>query len=828
MKKIYIFNAFFFFAFGMIGQDDLHCTLQDKSIDTNPLMPQYECNLSPFNWWMQTFTFSLGATSPPGQVSVNSPYRQLNPFKSVSSAEYIDPSKLFYLDEQTGDLRLYPGGVPSADSLPVADWEAPDKGWEFLLASSQFLAQPPDHMGYILLYNKHSSIIRVFFVIPPLGVNKAINLKISYLSSDVSGLLNPNAGRSRALDQPSLGTTSISTLDVNTFAHFMYLDIPVEYDPCTCTNELELNLEFWRVKEMLLDLFGRYFGLNRTLAEIAESDVQVLDSEFLTNVYLDQDYTDRVGSAVYSQYQDLTNAYKKIKDENDQLQNRYNRIQAFEKGMKLAAATGGPFLKAFSAWEAIKITVDDTDYKYTGSDLLKTTGAGFDYFSANVKKKLDKSNKVQAAVGSTSVSHGEMAFRGKIVEEAKIGDGVNLVVPGSLDSEALCVIDPNPYPRYNQKLGRMAVLRTPKAEVKEYLYTDYQLHDELAVMIRFDGSSLDYIFNTANGIDVENTEVWASLEVVTGGSAMETNLTEVFTGENGSSYSTPVMPLECLTEFVGLLRNFSMVDHPGLHVPVLLPLHEINLKLFVSYQFDDGGSQFVIYTYPCDITQDFIQAIEPSEIPYGETTPSYPDELVLSNRHFDHSQVIFAWNSIIIEGALTASPDVKVEIIAPDIKVLDGASIGSDIWLYSRIVPFASCSPQPEFPRASLENYCNSSIYKAKNSSLAPPPDEEALAQPPAPVPPAPGASLAALQVEAYPNPLSGYATLRLLLPEEGAVSASLSDLQGRPLRQVLPAGYLPAGERLFDLPAHDLAPGMYLLTVQTAQGRQSIKLVKR
>ena len=88
--------------------------------------------------------------------------------------------------------------------------------------------------------------------------------------------------------------------------------------------------------------------------------------------------------------------------------------------------------------------------------------------------------------------------------------------------------------------------------------------------------------------------------------------------------------------------------------------------------------------------------------------------------------------------------------------------------------------------------------------------------------------NLLVFHVEAYPNPLSGYATLRLLLPEEGAVSASLSDLQGRPLRQVLPAGYLPAGEHLFDLPAHDLAPGMYLLTVQTAQGRKSIKLVKR
>lgn len=173
---------------------------------------------------------------------------------------------------------------------------------------------------------------------------------------------------------------------------------------------------------------------------------------------------------------------------------------------------------------------------------------------------------------------------------------------------------------------------------------------------------------------------------------------------------------------------------------------------------------------------------------------------------------------------LTADPGVQVEILAPNIKVLNQSFIGSDIWLHNDFVPFA-CGPLLPF-QGSLSAFCTSNQYKANQVTLNLREGDEMTARTassetdtPAELP---------FSVQIYPNPTNDYATLHLTLPEDGEAAALLMDPRGQVAKQVFPRRDLPAGEHLFDLDMSDLPPGMYLLSVQTGQGKLSVRVVKQ
>ncbi|MDV7400915.1 hypothetical protein RZS08_56385, partial [Arthrospira platensis SPKY1] len=98
-----------------------------------------------------------------------------------------------------------------------------------------------------------------------------------------------------------------------------------------------------------------------------------------------------------------------------------------------------------------------------------------------------------------------------------------------------------------------------------------------------------------------------------------------------------------------------------------------------------------IYTYPVNISTDFVSSY--SDPQFWPITSDYPYDLTIETTEFIESQTIFAWSNITIIGDLTTQPGVKVEIVAPNIQVLDESFIGSDIWLRDGYVPFASCEP---------------------------------------------------------------------------------------------------------------------------------------
>jgi hypothetical protein len=776
-----------------------HCS-DAKGFSTdpdNPVNPEGDCGiLNTFDWRKPTYTV-LTETGVPFQAP--------SPF--LTHTHFINFALSSYLDYEPGD------------------------GWELIKAGEEDLPSPQGNYAYLILYNKYGSFLRIFFTLNPTQAGQATNVELGFDPPGLTGLLHPTRGINQPLDQLSEWKTTATVRSNNEFGHFIYVDVPVEYDPCTCASASNLTIGFEEVTNQRIDLVGRFWSLNRTLAEINQSNIDIFDDDYLFNVLQASSPGEVLGTQTFANMEALLGYHKQLKDEHAELkalEEKHDKIKAFEDAIKLVSVVAGPLLGQISILDSATILgVSGVDL--SGKDVISGLLAGFNFYSSRFKndKKLSAAASKLERVGGSSISNGEMAFWGNLqTASLSIGGTPLFKVPGSAETDICGYQNPNDsinrvnsYPRYNEILGRFAVLETPQIKGINHFIQPPQL---VFSTYQFDPSSLKHLFNPAV-VDQEATEIWAAIEYF-GPDIIADNLAEIYaTGSRDTVvWQTPFMPLDCLGEFAA---SFSSV----IGAPIRLPEGAI-LKLFVDFQFLDGGRSLQVYSYPVEIIHLDEEDITLPESPipfFGAGTPIYANTLTLATTHFTSDQFIFAWSSITIAGDLTAEPGVKVEILAPDIQVLDESFIGSDIWLRDGYVPFASCEPLGEYPSSLLAAYCGGTKYKA-NQSLAPPPGEEALAQPPAPVPPAPGPSLAALQVEAYPNPLSGYATLRLLLPEEGAVSASLSDLQGRPLRQVLPAGYLPAGEHLFDLPAHDLAPGMYLLTVQTAQGRQSIKLVKR
>jgi dextranase len=88
------------------------------------------------------------------------------------------------------------------------------------------------------------------------------------------------------------------------------------------------------------------------------------------------------------------------------------------------------------------------------------------------------------------------------------------------------------------------------------------------------------------------------------------------------------------------------------------------------------------------------------------------------------------------------------------------------------------------------------------------------------------GASALTFELQGAPNPFSSATTVRFTLPAADQAELTLSDLQGR-LVQQWPQGRVGAGPHKISLDGQQLAPGVYLLRLQTIADSAVQRLVK-
>ncbi|MFM9949888.1 MAG: T9SS type A sorting domain-containing protein [Saprospiraceae bacterium] len=761
-----------------------------NGIRTNPenaVNPDCPAQVNTFDWRQLQYPYQGGL--PPSQWFIQSP------FWNTSNVNYLP-----LWDEENG----------GKDYQPADGWELVKKG----------VAPAATDYSYVLLYNRYTSILRVVFAVAPTQGDdyNFISVTIKFfgdvgVSGNMTALLHPRTGLSQPMDRPSVPISQSSVLYTQDYDRYMYADFPVEYDPCTCLQSGIINVIFNRIKYQDLDLYGRSLVVERTLANIQDFDQGMLEMDFLTQTYSTETLSEGfAGSHTFATYNRLVGHYNVLRQQQSQLKRQYAIFKAFNEVIGLVKPLTGAILKPIKIKTKIDIPLSDTTYEFTGVEILDAVAGIVNLFGAPIKTKLDAVNGKINTLGATSFSHGEMALKGKITTNTSVGGGISFRTPGRVleCNDAL-------YPAYNEALGRFALLETPEADVQTHESLEIETPEGIPniltqIRVKINPETIKYVFNSAAKI-AAGTEIWAALRLKGG---MSPSL-------NPHAYmeQTPLVPLSCIGNYIA---------GETLSIPYTLEsqfeIAEVHLVLFVDYQFEGLNSDnetpraLAVYTYPVNIaTSQSVETIEE----LWTATPDYPYELTLPATHFTQNQTIFAWSNITITGNLTAAPGVKVEILAPNIEVLNESIIGSDIWLHNDFVPFA-CEPLQPY-QGSLQAFCTSNAYQGNISSVQS--DDEALALRSSP-PETTAAMELPFSMQVYPNPTNDYATLHLTVPEDGEAAAFLMDPRGQVAKQVFPRRYLPAGEHLFDLDMSDLPPGMYLLSVQTGQGKHSMRVVKQ
>ncbi|MCC7437695.1 MAG: T9SS type A sorting domain-containing protein [Armatimonadetes bacterium] len=83
------------------------------------------------------------------------------------------------------------------------------------------------------------------------------------------------------------------------------------------------------------------------------------------------------------------------------------------------------------------------------------------------------------------------------------------------------------------------------------------------------------------------------------------------------------------------------------------------------------------------------------------------------------------------------------------------------------------------------------------------------------------------MSLDIQPNPTSTNAVVNLGLARSEIVSITLTDMQGKEIRQLLNAQPVQAGNHTLPLPTDELANGSYIITVRTLDGRTVTTLLK-
>jgi len=82
------------------------------------------------------------------------------------------------------------------------------------------------------------------------------------------------------------------------------------------------------------------------------------------------------------------------------------------------------------------------------------------------------------------------------------------------------------------------------------------------------------------------------------------------------------------------------------------------------------------------------------------------------------------------------------------------------------------------------------------------------------------------IDLQIIPNPVTYQATIEYNLPNSSKVVLSISNIQGRPIKQLFKDHYQDAGRHDFMFSAKDFAKGVYLISLQSEVGIETQKLI--
>jgi hypothetical protein len=740
----------------------------------------------------------------------------------------------------------------------IKDYYVED-GWELL--NENITNTNQTDLIYFTLYNKYSSIIRVLFAMEESSAapftTVAVKLGFPQNSININAMLHPSGAIAQPLDRESEKTVFVSVPMATNDFHFMIADFPVEYDPCVCfkDNLAKLETTFSLVVQQTIDLKGTLLSMNTNIANITDGTIDNLDvGQFLLSGTLDGGNIS-AGTLIFESIDGLIAEYEDLKANTPARNKKLENLAKAKKALSFIAATatvtativgtGGGAAAGIAAIgvpaaieHAAKLTKNKEStvkaFKTT-ADIAKGLSPFSDFFGYKAKAEQSAASGAINKVGSVGVNFGALTINGTLSTNQPQSTGILMAIPGGKSTTP--IINSNLYPKYDNVLGRMAVLKTPEVKIGRNQSISNSGHVQVyrtryTDRISFDASTFEYVFNPAAGVSEDETVIFAGLEVIAIKSSNPSLLTDEFYNVNLDDieksnekiiFNSEFVPLSCLSDLGMQLKYLSREERNT--VPYFTNFGDytiiaVNIKLVISYAFNQIGRSGAknravqIMTYPTKINQtDF------AEIPSPTSNSGTPIPTILEingDENFTTNRTIFAWEKIIIDADLTTAAGVNVEIIAPEIIVKNG-NIGSGIRLMQGFYP-NDCSPLNPASRAKVSTFCRSDDYNASQSKHAHLVDNDK---------PKPEKIEVAVPFRSTPNPFTNTFSIEFELESESTTSLMVFDALGRVVETVISSDML-IGKHQYQIDGSRLESGIYYVRLQTDDDIQTIKIMKQ
>jgi Secretion system C-terminal sorting domain len=774
MKYKILLSMLLFFGL-KIGSGLAQCV---NGTETNPSAPMptgpgFKTNT--FNWQQPSIPVTGKFTALP--PTLNSPFH--------STANY---------------LSVLQGGY-EGDSKPSQGWQLIKQDFGYAYANGSWNGQTlfgatnanQQSRAYMMLYNKYSGTLRILGVMDRLSLQDQIVVYLRLFPKDLtksnhnqlefSALFNRYNKQETALDLPTKVIEVTSPAQVpSTSSEFFYADFQLSYDPCVCFFKSALEVSFQIKTSSTLQLTGRLLGQN---VDITQKNA-LPAPDYLTSVW-NQNVPNQPFNQQYSSLISLQNDVKNRAAAPPSVLNQFLAPLTF--AAKVLATYNGAAGALGSAFSFLKIADIDT----AGRD----AGRLFDFISLFTDKTGIPSNPtvISAEISAIGTVNSSVGING-----AKILVGT----PGSKDAALLpeYPISPLPsqgikpmYPMYNEMTGKFAVLRTPEI-LFEPLFTPGKIYYKLADVF----PTISYSFSPV--VDAEKTKVFVAIEYIQ--NSQNRNISKFLPIENSRNMIT-ISPL--------ISGGNPSEDN-------------FNVVFLIFYQFKPDASgeikigEEIVKVRP-KITQSTSVINDPRNILLAA-----PTNLNIGATIYSQGQTIYSFGNITITGNLTNNSGQPIIIIAQgEVNINPGVNITGNIEFRSgQILPpgFPADPPLPPMTAGEIQTFCTSSVYKAKDQTLAltkndPTTDKEDVK----------GNRYKDLSFTISPNPFTNQITIDLNIEEATSANLDLSNAVGQTLKS-MNLGVKEKGSYQETIETNDLAPGIYFLTLRTQNGTETKKIVKQ
>lgn len=606
---------------------------------------------------------------------VGNPIEMLNPF--FTEHEYLNHINFFNLNEE--------------DETPEALDFHPEDGWELIKKHNGLQQNEVDVVStadnrvgpYFILYNKYTSVIRVFGALANIG-DKTIEIIIKYSNNSgktYSGVLGRYTGKMDALDKNTKVIKVAQGADATIAGRFFTADFKAYYDPCICENRQSFVFDFDSKTDGTISLEGRLIATEVPLDGTGNSPL-LNGRDFLNAVYLD-DFTVNGGMQTYNNIDALVERFKT--PETGLLEGL--AMDAF--GIVLDKASGKLddmlgdvasklLTRDFGGQEVFPgVTLQDTL-----SVSMGVVGSLADQFSSGLFSK--------PTIPNISFIEGEMVMSGTVEHTSGLGAvDFELAVPGSKYTNNSYYTNDKHYPVYNEALGTFALLETPMVKLDDASYIEKEWWQDpstgwweereyvvASYRFQFDKESFNYYFNPVVDVNYDNTRIYGALTFKCSGygadDALVTGANVKHRGETILYAITDFFPIESLNRNVVTITEFNDYDDIEVY---------LRIQVFSEYnanKYNQVNTSYDIYTFNTEF--DIIDTEVDNDPLLESDLNSIPESVTIGNSTIAGDKVIKALNNIELNGVVNNTG--KLTLLAKNsIKLNNGTKLLANVSL---------------------------------------------------------------------------------------------------------------------------------------------------